>query len=128
MESGDWRRTLSECEKLSERRLTMMRKIARETFAADPDYLVGVNGSVARRDCTSRSDVDLFFLFTGARKTDDARRAQHVYRERLRDAGLRMPAPGAVFEKPLRIEKLHETIGGINDKTRYITRRMLFFS
>ena len=37
-----------------------------------------------------------------------------------------MPAPGGVFEKPLGIDRLVDTIGGGDDTNEFITRRMLF--
>ncbi len=44
----------------SEQQLTIMRAIAEDTFAHAKPIVIGVNGSVARRECTSGSDVDLF--------------------------------------------------------------------
>ena len=64
---------LAECEAESERQLRSMRSIAQEMFGGDTDYLVGVNGSVARRECTSGSDVDLFFLHEGSSTVEAVR-------------------------------------------------------
>lgn len=117
---------LATCARTSERQLDKMRGIAEEMFVAQPNYLIGVNGSVARRECTSGSDVDLFFLINGKITISDAREAQAAYRERLLEAGLKMPAVSGVFENPLKIDKLLKTIGGDQDTNEFITRRMLF--
>lgn len=126
MKSGDGSQILATCKTESERQLQLMRTIALEMFGDDPNYLIGVNGSVARRECTSGSDVDLFFLFTGEAAVKDAQLAQNSYRSRLELEGLDMPAPEGVFEHPLDIEELLATIGGDGDTNVFITRRMLF--
>lgn len=126
MKSGDALSILAACKTESERQLDLMRKIATDMFGDNPNYLIGVNGSVARRECTSGSDVDLFFLVNGKIKIADARQAQDAYRARLKDVGLIMPANGGVFENPLNINKLLKTIGGDKDTNEFITRRMLF--
>ena len=125
--SGDGcARILSECETESERRLDSMRATAQEMFGGNPDYLIGVKGSVARRECTVGSDADLFFLIGSEVSTKDARSARDEYCERLRSSGLKIPSNGGVFEKPLEIEELVERIGGENDTNEFLTRHMLF--
>lgn len=126
MKNGDASQILAACKSESERQLELMRTIAKAMFKDNPNYLIGVNGSVARRECTSGSDIDLFFLFNGNITADDARAAQDLYRARLHEEGLVMPAHGGVFETPLNIEELLETIGGDDDTNIFITRRMLF--
>ncbi|WP_147110043.1 hypothetical protein [Tateyamaria sp. syn59] len=126
MKSGDTSPILAACKTESERQLEQMRKIATDMFGDHPNYLIGVNGSVARRECTSGSDVDLFFLINGKITISDARKAQDAYRSRLKDIGLVMPAHGGVFENPLKINNLLRTIGGDEDTNEFITRRMLF--
>ncbi|MCY3996888.1 MAG: nucleotidyltransferase domain-containing protein [Rhodobacter sp.] len=83
MDSDDRSRILSGCEAESTRQLNLMRDIAQEMFAGDRNHLIGVNGSVARRECTRGSDVDLFFLFDGKETDDETREAQQAYRRRL---------------------------------------------
>lgn len=126
MDSDDRSRILSGCEAESTRQLNLMRDIAQEMFAGDRNHLIGVNGSVARRECTRGSDVDLFFLFDGKETDDETREAQQAYRRRLEKDGLSMPASGGVFEKPLGVDRLVDTIGGGDDTNEFITRRMLF--
>ncbi|MSU90611.1 hypothetical protein GE300_13475 [Rhodobacteraceae bacterium 2CG4] len=90
-----------------------------------PDLIIGVNGSVARREATTGSDVDLFVL-TLSGNIEAARRAQAAHRGRLTELGVKMPAPGGVFEVPLPTEQLTGTIGGEDDTNTFITRRMLY--
>ena len=126
MKSSDPLLTLAKCKTESERQLDQMRQIATDMFGDQPNYLIGVNGSVARRECTGGSDVDLFFLVNGKTKVSDAREAQNRYRSRLKCVGLVMPSQGGVFENPLKINNLLKTIGGDKDTNEFITRRMLF--
>ena len=87
MKNGDASQILAACKSESERQLELMRTIAKAMFKGNPNYLIGVNGSVARRECTSGSDIDLFFLFNGDITADDARAAQDLYRTRLHEEG-----------------------------------------
>jgi predicted nucleotidyltransferase len=108
----------------SEAGLQAMRKTAAEIIGNDDRIIVGVNGSYARREVTTGSDVDLFVLF---RK--DALGEASQFQSRLRDAlseqGFKMPASDGVFERPLAISGLTQTIGGMDDSNDTITRRML---
>jgi len=109
----------------SERQLSIMRGIAEDIFGRKTPIIIGVNGSVARRECTSGSDVDLFFLGLDD-SAEDLAEKQRTYRAELMKRGIKMPALGGVFERPLQARKMLDTIGGNNDTNMYITRRMLF--
>lgn len=111
---------------LSEDQLKIMREIAEEIFGQDADVIIGVNGSVARRETTSGSDVDLFFLGLDDAELASLQSQQDIYRARLRDKKVKMPAHGGVFDEPLQAAELCETIGGDDDTNLFITRRMLF--
>jgi predicted nucleotidyltransferase len=108
----------------SEDGLKRMREIAAEVICNDGRFIVGVNGSYARREVTGGSDVDLFVLF---RKdaVKEAQDLQATLRARLEENGFKMPAPGGVFSSPLTVGMLTQTIGGMDDSNEYITRRML---
>lgn len=109
----------------SERQLSIMRGIAKEIFGGETPIIIGVNGSLARRECTSGSDVDLFFLGLDD-SAEDLADKQRTYRAELMKRGIKMPALGGVFERPLQASKMLDTIGGNKDTNMYITRRMLF--
>lgn len=108
----------------SEANLDKMRAVAQEVVGDNEQLIVGVNGSYARREATSGSDVDLFVLY---RKDAiaDAITVQEALRTRLQAAGFKMPADGGVFHTPLSVSVLSQTIGGMEDKNEFITRRML---
>jgi predicted nucleotidyltransferase len=124
-EANAVRHVLERARLEAEKQLAAMREIAKEIIPQDAQVIVGVNGSVARREVTSGSDVDLFFLTTG----DDVaatHRVQETFRERLKAEGVKMPAHGGVFEKPLMVRDLLSNIGGDDDTNEFLTRRMLY--
>ena len=95
----------------SEEILEILRSVAADLLGGDTDYIIGVNGSVARREATSGSDVDLFVL-TLSGDLGAAEAAQSEFRERLIARDIKMPAHGGVFESPLPTTQLTATIGG----------------
>ena len=101
-----------------------MRESALERFGNTREFLIGVNGSYARREATEESDVDFFFLTTGS-EPSSADESQAEFRELLKaDLNLKLPASNGVFENPLPVEKIYE-IGGLTDNNETLTRRML---
>lgn len=113
-----------EAGKRSEDGLSRMREVASEVIGDDDRFIVGVNGSYARREVTCGSDVDLFVLF----RKDAMKEAQEVQaalRTRLEADSFKMPALGGVFSSPLTVSMLTQSIGGMGDTNEYITRRML---
>lgn len=108
----------------SETGLVAMREAAASLIGNDERFIIGVNGSYARREVTSGSDVDLFVLF---RKDalSEASDIQSRLREALGKQGFKMPANDGVFERPLTVSGLTQTIGGMDDSNDTITRRML---
>lgn len=101
-----------------------MRQAALDGFGGATDFLIGINGSYARREATQGSDVDLFFLATGS-EVSVATEKQAEFRNLLKtDLNLKLPASGGVFEEPLPVEKIFE-IGGLKDNNATLTRRML---
>ena len=114
-------------ENESKKHINLLKEIAHDKFGSDRRIVIGVNGSVARREMTSSSDVDLFFLvsdFDLSKKI--AKQMQQLYINALQSEGIKMPAQGGVFEKPIRYSRLVSNIGGEKDTNIYITRRMLY--
>ncbi|WP_340237435.1 hypothetical protein [Sulfitobacter pontiacus] len=124
-EAADVAAVLDAARKRSEEILEILRSVAEDLPGLDSDIVIGVNGSVARREATSGSDVDLFFL-TLSGDLGATKLAQDEYRKSLMAKGIKMPAHGGVFESPLRTTQLTATIGGEDDTNTYITRRMLY--
>ena len=44
-----------------------LRRLAVEVFGGDENVVIGTNGSYARREATTGSDVDLFYLLPNER-------------------------------------------------------------
>lgn len=118
-------RTIEECKTRSLRGLSKMRVLADELFGGHHDFIIGINGSYARSEVTSGSDVDLFFLSLGGTQPEDILTYQTQFFEKLVEQGFKPPSPGGVFETPLRATELHNIIGGMEDDNLLITRRML---
>ena len=113
------------CKDNAESQLSIMRHVAQELFGNRDDLIIGVNGSVARREYTSGSDVDHFFLSTVC-SCADLSKEESDFRQALEAKGLRMPAADGVFEGSLFKDKLLSPIGGEDDTNKTLTRRMLF--
>lgn len=115
---------MSKAWQTSESGITEMRKIAQDMFVDETSFVIGVNGSYARREVTSGSDVDVFFLY----ESDDSgsiEAKQEQYLQKLSSRGYKAPAKGGVFEQPLSIDEISAKIGGLDDDNKHITRRML---
>ena len=122
--SNDTKRVLDACKHRSESGIEAMRKAAQIRFGNDTDFLIGINGSYARREATESSDVDFFFLSTGT-DTSLLREKQSAFKTVLEtDLNLRPPASQGVFEAPLPVGEICE-IGGQQDSNKTLTRRIL---
>lgn len=117
---------LERAKQKSEERLNLLRKTAADMMG-DKQILIGVNGSVARREVTSGSDIDLFFLLPdGEISEKEASELRGTFADLLNEHDIKMPAKGGVFDNMLRSKKLVEDIGGEEDTNTNITRRMLY--
>ena len=117
--------TFERCTASSEEGLEKIRAAATEMFGGDDRFVIGVNGSYARREVTAGSDVDIFILTLDDDPTK-LKAGQVRFREYLRDQlGLKLPADDGVFENPLAINAVSNRIGGREDTNDNITRRML---
>jgi predicted nucleotidyltransferase len=101
-----------------------LRHELQKNFPGRDDIIIGVNGSYARGEVTSGSDVDIFVLGLDSTKNYNADK-DHVI-EVIRSLSLKPPSPGGVFERPLYLTDLLKNIGGMGDTNESITRRMLF--
>ena len=101
-----------------------MRDAAGEQFGDNEDFLIGINGSYARREASTRSDIDYFFLGveTDLSSLETKQGASQESLEKVAD--FERPARHGVIEKPLLVERIGE-IGGQPDENVTITRRML---
>lgn len=113
---------LDQSRKISRAGLAKLRNAAREMFGDDQSIVIGVNGSYARREVTSGSDVDVFFLYD-INCREIVRAKQQKFHEKIKKLEMKAPADGGVFHRPLPLSG--DTIGGQKDKNKHITRRML---
>ena len=122
--SDDARRVLDDCKIRSDHGIGKMRKAARQRFGNDTEFLIGINGSYARREATANSDVDFFCLQIKSDTSSTSER-QAVFQEILMaDLNMTLPATEGVFETPLPIDAICD-IGGQTDNNETLTRRML---
>ncbi|SMF24369.1 Putative nucleotidyltransferase DUF294 [Xaviernesmea oryzae] len=124
-DTSDFNRKLMHFHEQSVAKLETMRDAAKAMFEDTCGFVIGVNGSLARREYTSGSDVDLFFLVLDG-DIAGAKAAQEKFRQKMQEVGVKMPASGGVFEEPLPADEMLATIGGNDDTNTFITRRMLF--
>ena len=104
-----------------------MREIARAQFRNETGFLIGVDGSYARREATGASDVDMFFLAVkpAVLPLNEVCERKVTFEALLDDnLTIKLPASEGVFDKPLAVDEICE-IGGLKDKNVMITRRML---
>ena len=115
---------LHACKIRSNRGIGKLRAAAHERFGDDPSFLIGINGSYARREVTAGSDVDFFFLSVD---TDaSSLKEKHAAFRDIVEEDLQLPPPArdGVFKDPLPIDDICE-IGGQDDSNVRLTRRML---
>lgn len=124
-DTTDYNRQLFHFNEQSEAKIDTLRAAATAMFGETSGFVIGVNGSLARREYTSGSDIDLFFLVMDG-DIPAAKKAQESFRQKLQEIGVKMPASGGVFEEPLPADEMLTTIGGNDDTNTFITRRMLF--
>ena len=116
---------LDRCKEISNLRISTMRQTARDhfTFYDAKNFLIGINGSYARREATARSDIDLFFITLDG-DVCGAKRHQKDFFEILRKQNFILPSDGGVFDRPLDAKEILK-IGGNEDTNINITRRIL---
>ena len=101
-----------------------MRDAARTLFDTGTEFLIGVNGSYARREATRGSDIDYFFLATNSDVLTVGEK-QTAFEEFVEaELNLNLPASDGVFAKPLPVDEICQ-IGGQSDSNVTLTRRML---
>ena len=116
-------KSIEKARSLSEAGIKTVRGLASEVFGSEASLIIGANGSYARREVTSGSDIDLFYLLTGSDPLDLAKR--QIFEKKIQDSGFKLPAESGVFEHALRTEELFKNIGGLDDTNTSLTRRML---
>ncbi|MEW8627052.1 MAG: nucleotidyltransferase domain-containing protein [Candidatus Thiodiazotropha sp.] len=81
-------------------------------------------GSFARREASDQSDLDFFVIVDNdSRVSDDTIK---FISKPIRDLGLKMPSSDGAFNEIEKASDMIENIGGSDDPTLKLTRRMLF--
>lgn len=91
-------------------------------FGNDMDLVVF--GSIARGECTSKSDVDWTLLIDGQSNPRQESIASNV-RGKIRDTGLHDPGPSGMFGQTSFSNDLIYCIGGEEDTNHNLSRRLL---
>ena len=116
---------LADCKTFSENNIERMREAARNIFGDATEFLIGVNGSYARREATKNSDIDCFFLAASDDALPLSRKRQAEFREYVAESlDMKLPSSGGVFDQPLTVDDICH-IGGQSDSNVTLTRRML---
>jgi predicted nucleotidyltransferase len=92
-------------------------------YASEDTSLV-VFGSLARREWTSKSDLDWTYLIDGGANSDHLRISQEIQRH-LKDAEYLDPGPTGIFGNMAFSHDIIHQIGGQHDTNRNTTQRIL---
>lgn len=91
-------------------------------LVSDVDLIVF--GSIARNECTSKSDVDWTLLIDGQANVDHPEFANFI-RHKIDEINIPQPTTGGAFGQVTYSHELVHNIGGEEDTNRNITRRIL---
>jgi predicted nucleotidyltransferase len=80
-------------------------------------------GSFARREASEQSDIDFFVIVEGSM---DAEQAASLFRRIVTELDIRMPATTGAFNEIETRQGMTKNIGGADDNTEKLTRRLLF--
>ena len=107
----------------SDAAIIKLREAARNYFSLNPEIIIGINGSYARREATQGSDLDLFYLYTSTKPLELS--LKEGFDQIVVGLGFRLPSTGGVFSGALSTAELMKNIGGMDDTNTSITRRLL---
>lgn len=79
-------------------------------------------GSFARREASEQSDIDFFIITDGS---VDGKKELEQFRKMIPEFGIRMPATSGAFNGISSLKDMVCNIGGPNDDTESLTRRLL---
>lgn len=107
--------------------ITALRASLERKFGRRDDVCVVAVGSLARREASSKSDLD-YYVLTKAKALPGLQRANlcRTVGEVAKNLGIRSPAVGGAFAECISEDDLTDNIGGPRDENKEITRRVLF--
>ena len=115
--------SIEKARRRSDAGIADLRQLATDIFGSETSVIIGINGSYARREATTGSDIDLFYLLCEDGEIAIGKREN--FERKIRDAGFKLPAEGGVFSNALRTADLLKNIGGLDDSNESLTRRLL---
>jgi predicted nucleotidyltransferase len=104
--------------------LDKFRDLVAQEKTESQDISVVVFGSLARREWTSKSDLDWTLLIDGPVDSKHASEANQLA-SRVKEAGFKQPGPTALFGRLAFSHTLVHEIGGQDDSNRNLTQRLL---
>ena len=116
-------KSLERARRNSEAGIKMLRQLAAEVYGKDSGLIIGANGSFARREATTGSDIDLFYLICG--NSEPKADLREAFEAKVKACGFKLPSEGGVFSEALRTNELLINIGGSEDTNTSLTRRLL---
>lgn len=107
----------------SNEKIGVLRDKLQSIVGPESNICVVTVGSLARREASAQSDIDFFVIVDG-----DESNAKDRYQDIeavLGSVGLRPPSSTGAFGQLVQYGTLLENIGGLEDRTETLTRRML---
>ncbi len=109
----------------SSMRVTQMREIAAEA-RIDSGILIGINGSYARREASTQSDLDFLAVSIAPARKESAEEQLGLIAPRLLQVVGKAPAKDGSFGHAHDLSSMLSNIGGDHDTNEALTRRILF--
>jgi predicted nucleotidyltransferase len=113
------------CRAYSEGMLNDLRRRLADLLKRE-DFLVGTNGSFARREASPQSDLDFFVVCDRTEQVDAVRRKVQDITPRIREIVPKAAAADGAFAQVESVESMVANIGGEDDSNKKFTRRMLY--
>ena len=117
-------RALQEAKDYSDDKVGHLRRELPKVIATE-DVAVVTVGSFGRREASSHSDLDFFLIerVAGAATTKEIEAVRSV----IHNCGIKMPSTDGAFNSHIELcTDMAKKIGGFDDKTEKLTRRLLF--
>ena len=114
---------LEEAKNYSNEKIKAIRDELAGAIRNDSISIVTV-GSFARREASQQSDLDFFFITDN--DVDAPNKEIEIFRKLIVKRGIKMPAESGAFNETQRRSEMIRNIGGNEDITEKLTRRLLF--
>lgn len=113
------------CRSYSENALSRLRNDLNRVLGSR-DFLIGTNGSFARREASMQSDLDYFVLCNTEAEVNGVKAQMNEVKPSIHAIVPKPPALDGAFDKVESLESMLANIGGRSDDNDKFTRRMPF--